>query len=285
MYLAARVALILLVALAHLAPAQVPTPQVAATTFGPAPQAVDTALRDRVNEFFQFHVTGEFRKALLWVAEDTQDAYFAQAKMKIKSFKLDSVQYLDAAFAKARVTLTVVRDWQMRLQTNEAIIPMITDWKIEDGKWVWYYDLKERWLTPMGPSNVEPPKQNPDGSIELPKSLSAEIVAARANAILQQSAVDKSVVRLDGGKPGSDRVTFTNSAQGSVGISLSGVPEIPGLTVKLERDQVPSGGTAYVTIAYDAEDSTAHAFTLQLVTEPFNQAYSIRVTLGNQAEQ
>ena len=283
----ARVALIplALVALANLAPAQVPVPQAAPATFGPAPAAVDQALRDRVNEFFQYHVTSEYRKAMSLVADDTQDAYFAQAKMKIKSFKLDSVEYVDPGFTKARVNLTVVRDWQLRLQTNEAVIPMNTDWRIEDGKWVWYFDLKERWLTPMGPSNVEPPKRNADGSIELPKNLSQEIVAARARAILQESGVDKPVVRLDGGKPSSDRVKFTNAAQGPVGISLTGVPEIPGLKVKLDGEQIASGGTAYVTIAYDSEDATPHAFTFQLVTEPFNQAYNIRVTLGNQPEQ
>jgi hypothetical protein len=243
-----------------------------------APEAVDEALRARVNEFFQYHVTGEYRKALPLVAEDTQDAYFAQGKMKLKSFKLDSVQYLNDDFTKARVTLTVVRDWQIRMQTNEAIIPMVTDWKIENGKWVWYYDIKERWLTPMGPSNIEPPKQNADGTIDLPKNLSQEIIAARARAILGQSAIDKSEVRLDS-QGATGQVTFTNSMQGPVEVSLVGVPQIPGFSAKLDRTEVPAGDRAVVSLSYDSNASHA-PFTIQLMTQPFNQAYGIRVMLG-----
>src|SRR5258706_12985322 len=216
-----------------------------------APPAVDQALRDRVTQFFQYHVTSEYRKAMNLVSEDTQDAYFAQGKMKLKSFKLDSVQYLDPGFTKARVTLTVVREWQVRMQSNETIIPMVTDWKIEDGKWVWYYDLKDRWLTPMGPSNIEPPKRNADGSVELPKNFSQEVIAARAQTLLQQTGVDKRVVSLDAGKPSLDRVMFTNAAQGSVGLSLAGIPEIPGFSVKLDEEEVPASTTAYLTLSYD----------------------------------
>src|SRR5258708_273226 len=171
--------------------------------------AVDKALRDRVTEFFGYHVTGEYKKAYPMVADDTQDAYFAQGKMKLKSFKLDSVKYLDSDFTKAQVTLTVVRDWEVRMQKNEAIIPMVTDWKIEDGKWVWFYDLKGRWLTPMGPSNIEAPKRNADGTIELPKNFSQEVIAARARALLEQSGIDKRFVILEVEKSSSDRVIFT----------------------------------------------------------------------------
>jgi hypothetical protein len=180
----------------------------------------------------------------------------------------------------------VVRDFQVRLQSNEAIIPMVTDWKIEEGKWVWYYDLKDRWLTPMGPSNVEPPKKNADGTIDIPKNFSEEIIAARAKALLQQTVIDKHVVNLDAGKPSSERVMFTNTAQGPVDLSLAGIPEIPGFQAKLDKQEVPSGGTAYVTFSYDSKDDTPHSpFFIRLVTEPFNQVYSIQVTLGKPSEQ
>ncbi len=249
-----------------------------------APPDIDKALRDRATQFIQYHVTGEYRKAMDMVAEETKDAYFAQGKMKLKSFKLDSVQYLNPEFTKARVTMTVVRDWQVRMQSNEAIIPMVTDWIIEDGKWVWTFDIKDRWLTPMGPSSIEPPKRNSDGTVELPKNFSQEVIAARARALLEQSGVDKRVVSLEAGKPSSDRVMFTNAAQGPVELSLAGIPEIPGFTAKLDKEELPTGAIAFLTLSYDSEESHP-PFVMQLVTQPFNQGYSIQVILGKQPEK
>lgn len=277
--MAARIALLLLPLIA-LTPGASAQARVWQTK---APEAVDAALRARVDQFFQYHVTGDYRKALALVAEDTQDAYFAQGKMKLKSFKLDSVEWLNDNFTKARVTLTVVRDWQIRMQSAETIIPMVTDWKIEEGKWVWYYDLKDRWLTPMGPSNIEPPKRNADGTVDVPKNLSAEIIAARARAILQTAGLDKGEIRLDAHAP-SDRAIFTNSAQGPVGLSLDGVPEIQGFSARLDKNEVPLGGTAGVTISY-ASDTPREPFNIRLVTEPFNQIFNLRVVLGKQPDR
>src|SRR5262249_43377091 len=133
---------------------------------------------------------------------------------------------------KATVTTTVTRDWTVRTETNVVVVPMITTWKIEKDKWVWYHDTKGEWITPMGPSNVTLSK-NPDGSVNLPKNLGAEVIAAAANAILTRSGLDKGVVVIDPTKISQDQVVFTNAVQGSVQISLAGVPDIPGLQIKI----------------------------------------------------
>src|SRR5690349_19556011 len=44
-----------------------------ADPFNRPPAGVDQALRARIHEFFQYHVTQEFRKAEKVVAEDSQD--------------------------------------------------------------------------------------------------------------------------------------------------------------------------------------------------------------------
>ena len=77
------------------------------------PEKVDKALRGRVNEFFQYHVDGNFRKAMELVADETQNEYFDSGKTKLKSFKLDDIKYSDK-FDKATVTITVTRDWEFR---------------------------------------------------------------------------------------------------------------------------------------------------------------------------
>src|SRR5208337_4156624 len=116
----------------------------------------------RVIEFFQYHVDGSYRKAMDMVADETKDEYFASGKMRLKSFKLEDIKYSDK-FEKATVTTTVTRDWEIRLQNNTVTLPMITTWKLEHGKWVWYHNKQGEWLTPMGPSDYNAIKPNPDG--------------------------------------------------------------------------------------------------------------------------
>jgi hypothetical protein len=242
------------------------------------PPEVDQALRARVNEFFQYHVDGTYRKALDLVAEDTQDEYFAGGKMKLNSFELNSVKFTDNC-TRAIVTNTVKRDWQIRLQNNEVVVPMVTTWKIEKDKWVWYHDTKGAWLTPMGPSNIQPPTKNADGTVTLPKNISADAVAAAAKTILSQSSLSKSEVFLDPGKASEDQVTFTNGVQGSVRLSLEGIPDVPGFTAKLDRTEIGGGDQVRLSLAYKPPRDAAapEPFILQVVTEPLNQAYPVKV--------
>jgi len=53
--------------------------------FNRPPADVDQALRARITEFFQFHVTGEYRKAEALVAEDTKDYFYDHNKPKYLS--------------------------------------------------------------------------------------------------------------------------------------------------------------------------------------------------------
>jgi hypothetical protein len=249
----------------------------------PSPE-VEKALQERATEFFQYHVDGNYRKAMDLVAEDTKDEYFAQGKMKLKSFKLDSIKFSDPA--KAVVTATVVRDWQIRLEVNEVIVPMVTTWKIEDGKWVWYHDRSAAWLTPMGPSTVQPPTRNPDGSVNLPKDFSAELINQAARTILSQSGISKGEVNLSATGTSEDKVTFNNGAPGAVRLSLAGVPELPGFRVELDKTEVLANGQAQVTIRYQApaDAPPAQSFMIRVVSEPFNQVFPIRVNFEKPAQ-
>jgi hypothetical protein len=252
----------------------------------PAPSSVcagdqDAALKARVNEFFQYFVEGKFAKAMPLVAQDTQEEYFAGGKAKLNSFNLDTVKFTDNC-TKAVVTTTVVRDWQIRLEKNEVTIPMTTTWKIEDGKWVWYHDTTGAWLTPMGPSNVQPPTKNADGTPNLPKNLSPDVIQAAARAILQQSSIDRNQIVLSSDKVSNDRVVFTNAVQGSVGLMLTGVPELPGLEVKLDKSEIGAREQASILISYDPQLKPAELqpFTLRLTTAPLNQVFDVRVTFS-----
>ena len=133
----------------------------------------EAALRARVSQFMQYHVEGKFSKAMELVAEDTKEQYFAGGKQRLKAFKLESVKLTDKN-TKAVVTTIVTRDWDIRMQQHEVVIPMVTTWKVQKGQWFWYWDANGTWLTHMGPSKIEPLSKNPDGTIKGCPSLNTE---------------------------------------------------------------------------------------------------------------
>ena len=250
----------------------------AAAKAKPARKSPEDALRARASQFLQYHVEGDFWKAMELVADATKKDYFAAGKQKLKSFTIDSIKLTDNN-TKAVVNATVKRDWQIRMQEHEVVVPMVTNWRIEKGQWVWYWDVKDAWLTPMGESKIEPPARNADGTIKLPPNFSPEVIAAAAKSILGQSSVDKSEVSLDSSKASEAVVYFTNGVQGTIRAALVGVPQVPGLTATLESNDVASGQKVAVKIRFEpaAEAPVPEAFTMQVVTEPVNQGYPIRV--------
>ena len=242
----------------------------------PLPE-VDEALRARVTEFYQDHVDGNFRRAFDLVAEDTKDYYFGTNKTQFKSFHIDKIEYSDNS-TKAVVTLTVQRPMTMQLQ--QILIPSTgpTNWKIEKGKWVWYFDPSKDLGTPMGPADLNVTKPNPDGTITVPKKLTPDLVGAAAQRILQQpqSGVNKSEVTLAADMESSEQVVFHNSAQGPVQVHLDVSPEVAGLHAELDKTSVNAGENAVVKLRYEPGDKPpASSVTVRLVVAPFNQVFAI----------
>src|SRR5258705_10706026 len=73
--------------------------------FKPRPPAeVDAALRARVQEFFDLHVKGTFRKAEELVAEDTKDFFYTHNKPKYLSCEVSKIDYSEN-FTKANAVV------------------------------------------------------------------------------------------------------------------------------------------------------------------------------------
>jgi|HubBroStandDraft_6_1064221.scaffolds.fasta_scaffold120007_2 hypothetical protein len=252
--------------------------------FGQTPPAeVDQALRARTNEFFQDFVDGQYRKALSLVAEDTQEEYFASPKAEIKSFKIDNVKYNDD-FSKATVNLTVKRVLSFQGQTMVPEVPMITTWKIESGKWVWYNEAKPgTWVTAMGPSDVTLVSRGANGGVVgLPDKLDQSTVDAAGMKIIQQSGLDKQFVTMALDKVSTDTVMFRNGAPGSVHLELGNVPKIAGLSVKLDKADVNLGESVPIRIRYEPNpdpDSVPPPpnASIPLIVAPFNQQLTVQV--------
>lgn len=271
-----------------------------------APAAVTEALRARVNQFFQYHVEHgpALRRAMDLVAEDTKDEYFANNKMKVEKFNITDIKFAPG-FQQAMVVLDVTREWNFYAQAKGEMVtlPMVTYWKIEEGEWRWYKDKGMESITPMGLSNLQTMgklellRQNPDGTINLPADFNKEeTLRAQAQLILTQSKLDRDTVTLSLQKESEETVTFQNG-YGEVNLELYGVPDIPGLTVTLEKSTLHRDENGVVRFHYAPPAPNPHAdaeappavrippsFVARLMVIPHNQIFNILVKLDKGSE-
>lgn len=140
------------------------------------PADVDQALRARVEEFFQDHVTAQFRKAEALVAEDSKDFYYNGNKQHyLKFLGISSINYSDH-FTKAAVSVMVLTPLAIPLfGGGPPSVPVPSTWKIEDGKWCWYVEQEPFLRTPFGVM-----KLNSDGTIAAQAESAAPAPAAPA---------------------------------------------------------------------------------------------------------
>jgi hypothetical protein len=266
-----------------------------AWTQAPAPQppaAADQALRARVSEFLQDFVDGQYRKALKFVAEESQDLYFGSAKAELKNFKIDDIKY-DDTFQNATVFFTTDRSWKVHFEGLTEVpitVQMSSTWKIEDGQWVWYYRANEPWITPMGASNAELISRKVDGTVTVPKVINQDTADAAATSILQQSKVDKHSVTLLSDKASSDKVVFHNAINGQVTAELIDVPSVPGLSIKLNKTSLNFDEEAVADISYNPPDDQDPDFQMPsrvfgLSVHPFEQVFVIEINFRPAAKQ
>ncbi len=115
------------------------------------PADVDQALRARVQEFFQYHVTGEFRKAEALVADDTKDLFYNRNKPRYMKFiEIARIDYKEN-FTKATATVMMVSPEMLAgWAGGPPQIPIPSTWKIENGKWCYYLEPESFIRTPFG---------------------------------------------------------------------------------------------------------------------------------------
>jgi hypothetical protein len=247
-----------------------------------AADEADKALRARVTEFLQYHVEGNFRKAYDMIADDTKDDYFNSGKVQLKGFTIDKLVFNDD-FTKATVTARLSRTMNVIGQEFQGMVPSVTTWKIENGKWVWFNDAKVVvGNTPMDPATGRRPDRTPagnEGDGGLPKVFDDKTLAAATQSILQQVGVDKRQVTLAWNRVSEDKVVFHNGMPGSVQLELS-APEIPGFSVKVDQKFIRAGADVPVVFRYEPVDPAkrrGEPVTVQLVVQPLNQTYTIQV--------
>ena len=239
--------------------------QNAGDAFNKPPADVDEALRARITEFFDLHVKGEFRKAEALVAEDTQDLYYSSSKTKYVSFEIGRIDYSEN-FTRAKATVLCEQFIMLPGFLGKPMkIPMPSTWKLVDGTWYWYVDPESLRMTPFG-------KMNPGTAREsAPKTIPA-IPTTVPDYIYEQVKADKASVSLKVGE--SEQVTVTNSAPGTMNISVTG--SLPGVEVKLDRTVLNTGEKAVLTFQASNE---AQSGVLSIQVEQTNQVIPIQVAI------
>jgi hypothetical protein len=209
--------------------------------FKPKPPAdVDAALRARVQEFFDLHVKGQFRKAEELVAEDTKDFFYTHNKPKYLSCELSKIDYSEN-FTKANAVMLCEQYIMMPGFADRPMkVPTPSTWKVENTKWYWYVDQDALRNTPWG--RMTPGAFPEKGAPPPPPSLAS--IPTSADFVFKQIQLDKNAVRLKAGE--SAEVTISNSAPGPMALSLS--PALSGIEVKLDKATIPAGGKVVLTL-------------------------------------
>jgi hypothetical protein len=103
----------------------------------------ELALRERVVQFFQFHIDGQFRQAYEYVALDSRARFYASQKPRLVSFKITHVEFSKSDPTQA---LIVIESRQRIFPADRPAfvadrVPITTWWSFEDGDWKWYREV------------------------------------------------------------------------------------------------------------------------------------------------
>ncbi len=236
--------------------------------FAKAPANVDEALKSRVNEFYQDHVTGKYRRAEALVAEESKDGFYAATKPAIEGFTIGDIVYSEK-YTKAKVKL----DAKMLISflgmsaPKLMVVPIPSYWKVENGKWVWYISYDRN--TPFG--EVKAKKEGGNGVDPAQAFRDAPSLAAIQSGV----KVDKAEVSLPKAAGTKAVVTLTNELQGPVSVSLD-MSTYPGMLVTLDPREIKAGQKAVLTLESAAAKSYANRI-VRVVVKPSNQLIDVMV--------
>jgi hypothetical protein len=232
--------------------------------FDKPPADVDDALRARVTEFYRLGVAGKWRQAEQYVSEAAKDDFYAAGKPAIKDFGISEIRYSDN-YTKAKVTMTGKSMVSfMGMSAPQLMdVPFPSFWKIEDGKWCFYYYVDPEHMTPFGKQRAPVPGSKADPTTWKPMDLST---------LSQGVKSDKKVVTL---REAEERVELTNTLPGSVTLSLS-EKEFAGIGVKLDKLELKGGETATLTITPKTPVGRPRTM-VGVIVQPSNQLLQVEV--------
>lgn len=230
------------------------------------PPDVDATLRDRIRTFYQLQVDHKFRQAEQLIADDTKDYYYNSAKPDIRSFKIVDIRYA-SDFQRATVTLSSAS--QILLPGAGPLVmnrTLISNWKVEEGKWCWYVDQSKLLDTPFGHMHIS--SGDAKGDI-IPKDRMMSVAAVMSGVHAQPTRV-----ALDPSHSDGRAVTVTNTLEGSV--TIRNLTDSPLLDVVIAKPTLNAGESTTVTVTPKAGSSDRPS-SLTLEVSPTGQKIQIQL--------
>ncbi len=264
--------------------------QDAANTTETPPPDVDQALRARVTQFYSANLTGKWRDAFQVVADDMQDAYLGAGKEIYDKCETVKISYSDN-FTKAVVRENCHGEYRMHNSHIPATFPLSSTWKLEDGKWWWYWIKPTERMTPFGLSKVAPDAPRSPGSSAVDAKIETVVKdpAAMARQILSQIKVDKKEVVLSGFQTSRDEIHISNTMPGTISVRIS-CPPLPGFHVKQSNMDIGPNETSTIVFEYDAEEAQKICgecsklpkprLTAGIRIEPTAQYFAVKITFA-----
>jgi hypothetical protein len=203
----------------------------------PPPPGVDEALRARIQEFYGYFISEQYRKAEKLVAEDSQDWFYDHNKPHYLSIEIRRIEYSDH-FTRANV-LTLCEQQILMIGFNGPMkIPTPSTWKLVDGQWFWYIDKDEISKTPFGKMPVKESGKPSSASTSLPT------IPATPDFALNRVRPESKSLQVKAGESAEDAIT--NTAPGPVTLSIYSKP--PGVEAKLDHELVSAGQKAVLSV-------------------------------------
>ena len=229
------------------------------------PPEVDSALKARVQEFYQLMVDHKFREGEQMVADDSKDFYYDAKKPEIKSFSIGKVEYSSDSLS-AKVTIQAKVDVLFPGAGPQTFdMPSTSNWKMEGDKWCWFVDKEALLQTPFGKASPSSPDSKANSGA-LPR-----IVTSLASAV----TVDRSQIRFDAARPQKEVIVVKNALPGPVTIE-KGFP-VPGIDVSIAKSSLAANESAEVTIS-PIEGASERPDSFALIVKPLNQKISISIS-------
>jgi len=252
--------------------------------FDKAPPEIDEALRARVDRFYQAHVKGKYSEAFPMVAEDFRDEFIGANKEQYKSCETIRVNYSEN-FTKAAVVESCKGEWRWRGHVMPATMPLSSNWKVVNGQWYWYTIKQDGYVTPFGVMHPAPEAPGEAGKApQIPSDFNAF-----AKNVLSSVKTDKNEVRLQSDLVSEDQIEIGNGMPGAIALSVDPTG-LPGLSVKIGKEQLAAGEKTTIVFRYDAGDPTVQCMdcakrvkegvTATVHVQPTNQVIPIHVAFS-----
>ena len=235
----------------------------------PEAAAAEAALRARAQQFFDLQVAKKYRQGEAMVADESKDAYYNGSRFNMDSFTITKVQVAEGNAAadvtiKAKVTFIV----PAVSQTFHTEVAQTTQWKLENGEWVYFFDPQEAVVTPFG-------KLNPQaGAGKTPTGNGTAGGRPDLATLLKAVQVDRNSVEM---KPGENQtVKVSNFLPGPVDVSVENF-SLPGVSASLDKRHLEQGETTFLHIA--ASDKASGSVTTVIDVSPLGTKLPVKVTV------